>query len=204
MDRPLGRACGNALEVEEAFEGLRGEGPPDLMTVTYALGVEMLILAGVVSDPVEAQRELETSVSSGRALEMWCRIIEAQGGDPKVVEDPERLPQAAEVEVFKAPRDGVVSQVEPRRLGQAIIELGGGRHTMEDAVDPAVGFVIPAKPGDRVHAGEPLASIFAQDRRGVEIGLRALREAIVIKEQGTLTPLVTHRVTSRGVQVLSS
>lgn len=201
MDRPLGRSCGNALEVEEAIEGLRGEGPADLMAVTYALGVEMLLLAGKAKDRDDAQRQLETSVSSGRALETWRQIIQSQGGDPKVVDDLELFPQAAEVEVYKAPRDGVVTQIEPRRIGRAIVELGGGRRTMEDTIDPAVGFVIPVKPGDRVHAGEPLASVFARDRSGIETGLNALREAIILGDKGILTPLITHRVTVDGVEV---
>ena len=201
MDRPLGRSCGNALEVEEAMEGLRGEGPADLMAVTYALGVEMLLLAGKAKDREDAQGQLEASVNSGRALETWRRIIQSQGGDPKVVDDLELLPQAAEVEVFKASRDGVVTQIEPRRIGRAIVELGGGRRTMEDTIDPAVGFVIPIKPGDRVHAGEPLASVFARDRSGIETGLSALRKAIVLGDKGSLTPLITHRVTADGVEV---
>ena len=202
MDRPLGRSCGNALEVEESIDGLRGEGPGDLMEVTYALGVEMLLLVGAASDAAGARHSLEESVSSGRALETLGKVIEAQGGDRKVLEDPARLPQAAEVEVFRAPRDGVVSQVEPRRIGQAILELGGGRRTMEDEIDASVGFVIPAKPGDAVKAGEPLASIFARDRTGVETGLRALQEAIVIGDAGVLTPLITHRVTVSGVETM--
>jgi pyrimidine-nucleoside phosphorylase len=199
MDRPLGRACGNALEVEESIEGLRGDGPEDLMSVTYALGVEMLLLVGAAKTRPEAQRQLEESITSGRALEKFRQVIEAQGGNPAVVEDPSVLPQAAEVEVFRAPREGVVSQVEPRRIGRAIVELGGGRRTIEDEVDPSVGFVIPARPGQRVKAGEPLASVFARDRDGIRIGLSALAEAIVIAEQGTMTPLITHRVTLDGV-----
>ena len=202
MDRPLGRSCGNALEVEEAIEGLRGDGPPDLMTVTYALGVEMLLLVGAARNPAEAHRRLEDSVTSGRALEMFGRIIEAQGGDPRVVEDPGLLPQAGDVEVFRAPRDGVVARIEPRRIGQAIVELGGGRRTIEDVVDPAVGFVIPTKPGDNIREGEPLASVFARDRQGIELAMKALAEAIVIGERGTLTPLITHRVTADGIEVL--
>ena len=203
MDRPLGRSSGNALEVEESISGLRGEGPEDLMEVTYALGVEMLLLVGASADAAEARRRLEESVTSGRALEMFARIIEAQGGNPAVIDDPALLPQAQEVEVFRAPRDGVVAAVEPRRLGRAIIELGGGRRAIEDEVDPSVGFVIPAKPGDRVHAGEPLASVFARDTTGVEIGMEALREAIVLAEDGKLTPLITHRITAKGVKELS-
>jgi pyrimidine-nucleoside phosphorylase len=204
MDRPLGRACGNALEVEEAIGGLRGDGPDDLMEVTYALGVEMLLLVGAAADAREARGRLEQSVSSGRALETFARVIEAQGGNPAVVEDPSVLPQAAEVEVFRASRDGVVVAVEPRRLGRAIIELGGGRRTMEEDVDPSVGFVIPTKPGDPVRAGEPLASVFARDAAGIAAGIGALEEAIVIGDAGRLTPLITHRVTASGVEVLAS
>jgi pyrimidine-nucleoside phosphorylase len=202
MDRPLGRACGNALEVEEAIEGLRGNGPEDLMEVTYALGVEMLLLVGAATSPADARSRLEKSIASGSALRKFAQVIEAQGGNPAVVEDPSVLPQAAEVEVFRAPRDGVIAQVEPRRIGRAILELGGGRRTIEEEIDPSVGFVIPAKPGDRVRTGEPLASIFARDPNGIQIGLDALREAIVIGDTGRLTPLITHRVTAGGVTAL--
>jgi pyrimidine-nucleoside phosphorylase len=201
MDRPLGHACGNALEVEEAIEGLRGSGPPDLMEVTYALGVEMLLLVGAAGDRLEARQKLETSVSSGRALQTMSSMIEAQGGNPAVLDDPELLPQAGAVEVFRATRNGVVAQVEPRRIGQAILQLGGGRRTIEDEIDPAVGFVIPVKPGDAVRTGEPLASVFARDIRGIDLGLEALREAITIGKDGTLTPLISHRVTAAGVEV---
>ena len=202
MDRPLGGACGNALEVEEAIEGLRGSGPPDLMEVTYALGVEMLLLVGAAEDPAQARRRLEDSVTSGRALETLALVIEAQGGNPVVIDDLELLPQAGEVEVFRSPRDGMVERVEPRRIGRAILELGGGRRTIEDEIDPAVGFVIPTKPGDRVRVGEPLASVFARDRDGIEIGLKALGEAVSIGEAGELTPLISHRITANGVEGL--
>src|SRR4051812_3214274 len=198
MDRPLGRSCGNALEVEESIQGLRGEGPDDLMTVTYALGVEMLLLVGAARNPAEAKRKLQDSVSSGRALETFGRIIEAQGGDPRVVENLDLLPQANQVEVFRAGRDGVVTRIEPRRIGRAIVDLGGGRQSLEDSVDPSVGFVIPVKPGDSVAEGEPLASVFARDRDDLTQAMKALEEAIVIGTSGTLTPLITHRVTAAG------
>jgi thymidine phosphorylase len=172
------------------------------MEVTYALAVEMLLLVGAAADAADARRRLEESVSSGRALEALRSVIEAQGGDPRVLDNPELLPQAAEVEVFRASRDGVVAQVEPRRIGRAILELGGGRRTIEEEVDPSVGFVIPTKPGDRVKTGEPLASVFARDREGIETGLAALGEAIVIGEKGNLSPLITHRVTAAGVEGL--
>ena len=200
MDRPLGRACGHSLEVEEALEGLQGRGPDDLMEVTYALGIEMLLLAGAASDAADARSRLESSVSSGKALETFGRVIEAQGGNPSVIEDPGILPQAGAVEVFRAPRSGVVAAVEPRRIGRAILELGGGRMTIEDTIDPSVGFVITVKPGDAVHAGDPVASVFARDDAGIAGGLAALGEAIAIGDEGRLTPLITHRITARGVE----
>ncbi|HUR95056.1 MAG TPA: thymidine phosphorylase [Gemmatimonadales bacterium] len=203
MDRPLGRACGNALEVEEAIEGLRGGGPTDLMEVTYALGAEMLVLVKAARTLEDARARLEESVASGRALERFARVIEAQGGNPAVVEDPGVLPQAQAVEVYRAERGGVVAAVEPRRIGRAIVELGGGRSAVEDTVDPTVGFVITVKPGDTVKVGEPIASVFARDEAGVEAGMRALGEAVSIGDTGRLLPLVSHRITARGVEVLA-
>jgi pyrimidine-nucleoside phosphorylase len=203
MDRPLGRSCGNALEVEEAIDGLGGEGPADLMEVTYALGTEMLLLVGAARDQIDARSQLEESVSSGRALETLGKIIEAQGGNPAVVDDPALLPQSKEVELFAAPRRGFVARVEPRAVGRGITALGGGRATMEDKLDLSVGFVISARPGDWVEQGEPLATIFARDRAGIEVGRSALRAAILIADEADPPlPLVSHRVTGTGVELL--
>ncbi len=205
MDRPLGRACGNALEVEEAIAALKGEGPADLMTVTYALGAEMLVLAGVSPDADAARRRLETAIGTGRAAECFQQIIEAQGGNPGVVDDPAVLPQAAECELYPAPRRGFVARVEPRPIGHGIIAMGGGRTRVEDVADPTVGFVITARPGDWVEAGEPLATIFARDRAGIGSGRQALRTAIVIADEAEPPlPLVSHRVTSAGAEAYSS
>ena len=96
-----------------------------------------------------------------------------------------------------------MSAVDPRRIGRAIIELGGGRNAVEDTVDPTVGFVITVKPGDPVRAGEPIASVFAQDEAGIARGMAALGEAVAIGETGRLTPLVSHRITARGVELLA-
>lgn len=203
MDRPLGRACGNALEVEESILALRGEGPPDLMSVTYALGAEMLVLADVAPDHDAARRKMEQAIGTGRAAEHFQKMIEAQGGNPAVVDDPALLPQAAEVELYAAPRRGFISRVEPRAVGRGITALGGGRTTMEDRLDLSVGFMITARPGDWVEQGEPLASIFARDRAGVESGRAALRNAIAIADEADPPlPLVSHRVTAAGVEQL--
>jgi pyrimidine-nucleoside phosphorylase len=201
MDRPLGRACGNAIEVEESIMALRGEGPSDLMAVTYALGAEMLVLAGVSRTRDEARRRMEVAISSGTAAARFQQIIQAQGGDPAVVDDPSRLPQAAECEIFTASRDGVIAQVEPRAIGRGITALGGGRTRVEDVVDPTVGFVITARPGDVVKTGEPLATILARDAAGVQRGRTALAEAIRIADDADPPlALISHRVTEAGVE----
>jgi pyrimidine-nucleoside phosphorylase len=202
MDRPLGRACGCALEVEEALQGLGGEGPDDLMEVTYALGVEMLLLAGVEHDPVGARRRLEKAIASGQALETFRRVVEAQGGDPMVIDDPGILPQADAVEVFRSPATGTVASVDPRIIGRAVVALGGGRNTLADAVDPTVGFVITVKPGDKVKAGQPLASVFARDAAGIALGLDALARAITTEGEPAPLPLVSHRITAAGVETV--
>jgi pyrimidine-nucleoside phosphorylase len=202
MDRPLGRACGNALEVEEAILALRGEGPPDLMELTYALGAEMLTVVGAMPDIDTAREEMRASIATGKAAERFQRIIEAQGGNPAVVDDPAVLPQAAECELFAAPRRGFVARVEPRTIGRGIIEMGGGRSRVEDVVNPAVGFVITARPGDWVEAGEPLATIFAGDRGGIASGRQTLRSAVLISDEANPPlPLISHRVTSAGAEL---
>jgi pyrimidine-nucleoside phosphorylase len=205
MDRPLGRACGNSLEVEEAIHALRGEGPPDLMHVTYALGAEMLQVAGVAESREAAWREMEVAISSGRAAEKMREIIDAQGGNGSVIDDPAVLPQASACELYDAPRRGFVARVEPRAVGRGIVALGGGRQRVDDPIDPAAGFVITAKPGDWVEQGEPLATIFARDESGIETGRAALREAITIADEAEPPlPLVSHRVTIEGAEPYES
>src|SRR5437667_117443 len=159
MDRPLGRACGNALETEEAIGALRGEGPEDLLEVTYALGAEMLLAAGIEKTSKRARQRLANALASGLAAEKFEQVIEAQGGNPKVVEDPSVLPQAKEVEVYAAPRTGVVAKVEPKTIGRAVVAMGGGRRKVEDEVDPTVGFVAgwlpPRKNNARASSSTP-------------------------------------------------
>src|SRR5262249_46532633 len=149
MDRPLGLACGNALEVEESIESLKGGGPDDLREVTLAEGVEMLMLAGR-KDRAAARQELEGALADGRAARKFQEIIEAQGGNPGVVDDPAVLPQAQQVELYAASRAGTVLEVAPRPIGRAVVQMGGGRQKVDDVVDPTVGFVISARPGQTV------------------------------------------------------
>jgi len=199
MDRPLGRACGNSLELEEAINSLHGEGPPDLMRVTYALGAEMLVLGGLATNRDAARRAMEVSISSGRAAAKFREVVEAQGGNPAVVEDPSLLPQAECCELFFAPNAGFVASIDPRRVGFGVIELGGGRCQPGDSIDHSVGFVIAARLGDLVREGEPLATVMARDAEGIEAGRRVLQRAIVIADEADYPiPLITHRVTADG------
>jgi pyrimidine-nucleoside phosphorylase len=174
------------------------------MEVTYALGVEMLLAAGVDKTSKKARQRLENALASGLAAEKFEQVIEAQGGNPKVVEDASVLPQAQEVEVYKAPATGVVLRVTPKIIGRAVVAMGGGRLRVEDPVDPTVGFVITAKPGDKVLAGEPIASVFAKDPAGIRLAFEALAQAIVIgpKLVEKPLPLISHRVTKNGVEEL--
>jgi pyrimidine-nucleoside phosphorylase len=196
MDRPLGHACGNALETEEALLALRGEWPDDLEDVTLCLGAEMLRAGGVADTEEQALERLADALATGAAAERCRELIAAQGGNPTVVDDPAGLPQAPETAIWAAPREGIVTAVEPRTIGEGIIALGGGRRRMEDTIDPAVGFVITAKPGQRVEAREPLATIYARDAAGLAQGRRTLDAAITIGEEPPeILPLLGARVT---------
>ncbi len=156
MDQPLGLAIGNALEVAEGTALLRGEGPADLREVTVALTAEMVLLAGRAADLAAARGAVEAAIADGRGLAAWRRIVAAQGGDARVVDDPGRLPQAATRVEVASPAAGVVEAIDAEALGLAAMALGAGRARVEDRVDPAVGLVLRKKVGDPVARGEPL------------------------------------------------
>jgi len=203
MDRPLGYACGNALEVAESIETLKGAGPPDLAEVTLALGSEMLILAGVAKSKKDACAMMIDAMTSGRALRKFHEIVRAQGGDDSVIDKPNRLPHAPHKAYFLAPGAGVIQRIESREIGYGVIALGGGRRNMEDSIDPSVGFVITAKPGIRVSKGDALAMIHARTEADLKLGESVLEKAIVIGDgKPSPLPLVSHRITSNGIEAL--
>jgi thymidine phosphorylase len=147
---------------------------------------------------------MKDAISSGRALLKFEEIVSAQGGDKAVARDPSRLPQAPHRSSFDAKREGVVQSVDPRAIGYGVIALGGGRRNMEDEVDPSVGFVITAKPGLHVTKGQSLATIHARSREDLEVGRSALERAIIVGDSAPPPlPLVSHRVTARGVERLA-
>jgi pyrimidine-nucleoside phosphorylase len=201
MDRPLGHACGNALEVAEAIEVLKGAGPADLIEVTMALGAAMLVLGAVASSEEAARSMMADAINSGRGLLKLEEIISAQGGDSGVVRDPGRLPRAPHTETFVAKREGTIQGVDPRAIGYGVIALGGGRRNMEDRIDPSVGFVIMAKPGLRVAKDQSLATIHARSKEDLTLGRSILENAIVIGDSPVNPlPLLSHWVTVRGVE----
>lgn len=203
MDRPLGYAVGNALEVEEAIFALQGEGPADLREVTLALAAEMLVLGGVAKTVHEARAAAAAALRDGRALEKMRAIVEAQGGNPAVVDDPAILPQAPVRRVVEAGKAGYIARVDTRRVGQIAVELGAGRAVLGAAIDPAVGLQLTAKPGDEVGAGDALATIYARTEAAATRAAAALTDAIAIDEAEPepILPLIGQRVTSAGVEV---
>src|SRR5690606_18218399 len=138
MDRPLGHAIGNALEVEECVHALHGEGPADLRELTLALAAEMLVLGNAAPDTTAAREAARAALDDGRALDKMREIIAAQGGNPSVLDDPAILPQAEARRVVHATETGTVTRMDVRAIGEAAVELGAGRRALGDAIDPAV------------------------------------------------------------------
>jgi thymidine phosphorylase len=204
MDRPLGFAIGNALETEEAILTLRGEGPKDLVDVTLWLAAEMLLLADAAIDRDRAYVAARRALEDGRALAKFREIIIAQDGNPDVLDDPAILPQAPVRRVFESDRDGFVGEMQVREIGEASVALGAGRADLDTVIDPAVGFHMTAKPGQKVARGTPLATVFAESEAKAEESIAALRQAVpIVDEPVTPLTLISHRVTSRGVEKLS-
>lgn len=164
MSRPLGRAVGNALEADESIRVLRGEGPDRVAEACLLLGSEMLRFADPGLSEATARAKLEKALSSGRAARVFEKAIEFHGGDPRVVEHPERLPQPKQKLPAKAASSGFVQSMRTEKMGFLSIEIGCGRRRREDTVDPAAGFLVEKTVGDRVEKGEPLAIVCLGDR----------------------------------------
>ncbi|MBT8336317.1 MAG: thymidine phosphorylase, partial [Gemmatimonadetes bacterium] len=170
MDRPLGCAVGNGLETVEALECLAGAGPDDVRALVVHLAASMVQAGGDATSLAELRRRAATALDDGSALRRMERLVEAQGGDPRIVTEPTRIARAPETAVVEADRSGVVVQVEPRALGDAVVAMGGGRVRLGEAIDPRVGFRVLVRPGDRVMAGDPLAEVHAADAGGMALG----------------------------------
>jgi pyrimidine-nucleoside phosphorylase len=158
MDRPLGVAAGNANEIVETFESIKGNGPADLMEITRAQAVRILVMAGK-HDDASAGAALDEAISSGRALEQTRKWIAAQGGNPDVVDDYSLLPQPTETIEVLAPRSGFITHIDTYQAGMFCVDLGAGRKKADDQIDYAAGVMFDRRTGDAVKAGEPIARI---------------------------------------------
>lgn len=195
MDWPLGVACGNANEVAESIDVLEGRGPQDVVELTLALAAEMLLLGGVERDLAGARARAARAIQSGEALERFCKLVERQGGDPRVVSHRELLPVAPRTTVVAAERDGFLQGMHAEKVGLAVVALGGGRARAEDDVDPGVGVMVRRKPGDAVRRGEPIFEITYREVGRLEVAKRHLEQSLQIGDSApALPPLVLERI----------
>jgi len=164
MSSPIGFTVGNALETAEALEVLHGEGPEDLQELTYALGAEMLRAAGTTKSKGEAERMLTQAVRNGSAARKMAEIVSAQGGDPRVVDEPDRMKLARHRTTVTATGEGFVTEIDPLEVGYASMGLGAGRTRAEDAVDPGAGIRLHVRLGDHVRAGDALATLYSSKK----------------------------------------
>jgi pyrimidine-nucleoside phosphorylase len=182
MDAPLGRAVGNALEVQECIDTLKGRGPADLEALSVELAARMVRLGGMAADAADAGAKVRHALASGRALDVFRRMVERQGGDPRVVDDPARLPAAPHREMVTAERAGYVAALDAEAVGRAAMVLGAGRDRVEDAIDPAVGVVVRVRVGDTVRPGDALVELHSRDGGKVAAARELIRAGCVIAD----------------------
>lgn len=190
MSQPLGYAIGNALEIKEAIDTLRGKGPKDLEELCLVLGSYMVLLAEKASTLEEARGMLEEVIRSGAAIDTLKTFLEAQGGDASVVDNPEKMPQAKYVVELEAKESGVVSEIVADSVGTAAMLLGAGRATKESEIDLAVGIVLRKKIGDKVEAGESLATIHSNQEDLAKVKEKLYESIKVVSGDVTVPPLV--------------
>jgi pyrimidine-nucleoside phosphorylase len=199
MDQPLGLMIGNALEVLECIEILRGKGPDDLRELCLELAGWMLYLGGASKSVAEGKAESAKLVASGAALEKFRRMIKLQGGDAGVIDDPGKLPRARHTLQVIGAKSGFVTAMQCERIGTACVILGGGREKKEDSVDPAVGIVLHKKVGDRIAAGEPLATIHYNDGAKGQRARQLIESSIEIAAAAPAKRPLVHRVIGKQV-----
>ena len=183
MDQPLGRTAGNALEVAECVETLKGRGPKDLESLSVELAAWMVQLAGSAASLDAARVKVRAALGSGEGLERFRRVIELQGGDPRVCDDPSLLPRAPDRIVVRSERDGRLTRLAARAIGHAGMLLGAGRETVDGAIDHGVGFTFHKKVGDPVAVNEPIVTVHAGRGSRRDAALDLLRQAISVQPE---------------------
>jgi pyrimidine-nucleoside phosphorylase len=197
MDQPLGSMIGNALEVVEVVEVLRGEGPEDLRQLCLELAGWMLYLGAVSATVEDGKRQSEKLISSGKALDRLRQMVELQGGDPRAIDDPRKLPHAQHTMTISSPRGGYLVSLKCEQIGTACVVLGGGRERKEDSVDPAVGIVLHKKTGDAVSAGELLATIHYNSEARAQRARELLEQSYQIADSPVEKRPLIHRIIGR-------
>ncbi|MGH9430344.1 MAG: thymidine phosphorylase [Terriglobia bacterium] len=183
MSQPLGRAVGNSLEVAECLEVLKGRGPEDLRELCRELSASMLVLGGIAPSHEEGRRRYDAVIAGGSALEKFERVIEAQHGNPHIVEDDSLLPQAKWQERLAAWASGSIVSIDTEAVGWAAMTLGAGRSRLDSVIDPAVGIVFEKKLGDRVQTGETLCTVYLNNASSLPEVMARLRPAIHIGDE---------------------
>jgi pyrimidine-nucleoside phosphorylase len=191
MNQPLGRAVGNALEVRESIDVLRGNGPADVRELTLILAARMLVLAGVEAKDAAARDRAEQALDSGAAWHTFLDLVQAQGGNAKALDRPEpTLPRAAHVEPVHAVRSGTLTAVRAFQLGEIVVRMGGGRIAKEDSIDPTVGVLVQKRIGDAVANGEALAEIHLPKPESALV--ERVRDCFVIGDAAVTPPVLVH------------
>ncbi|MCP4175001.1 MAG: thymidine phosphorylase [Fuerstiella sp.] len=185
MNQPLGRMCGNAVEMQESIDVMKGGGPDDVRRLTIELAVELLMSTEKESNRIAATHNAESLIDSGAVFEKYCRMVRAQGGDP------EAEPGIADCSDVTAPREGVIAEIDTEQLGAAIIWMGGGRVQMADQIDHAVGLEMLVRVGDAVEKGQPIARIYCEASQAYA---RPVQSAITVADEADPVPLIVDRI----------
>jgi thymidine phosphorylase len=188
MSQPLGRAVGNALEVIESIETLKGRGPQDLVEISRELAAHMFLLGSVDTSLEAGRARFDTVIRSGHALEKFIQTVARQGGNPRVAEDYSLLPRAQHEDSIVAPEDGYLGRLEAEIIGRASMVLGAGRDRVDSVIDPGVGLTFEKKVGDPVFAGERICAIYSNDHTRVERVRQMLRDATAIAQEPVAVP----------------
>lgn len=205
MNQPLGYKIGNWLEMEESVEALQGRGPRDVMQVTHRLAGTMIRLGGKAKTVEEGVQKSKNAVESGQAFEKWLELVEVQGGDSSLLVNVEEYPGTKHRFDIEAPERGFLSEIDAYKIGMASLELGAGRKTKEDRIDPAAGIVLKHKVGAPLKKGETLATGYTNKIEAIEAAEAAVQNAFVIRPDRPGEPkMVTHRIDRNGIHEMQN
>lgn len=201
MDQPLGKMVGNSLEIVESIEALKGNGPKDVMTVTFGLGSAMLVAAGFETDCELAWQKLEKALKSGEPLKIFKRFIAAQGGDASVCDDYSILPQSKHQVALPAEKDGYISKINAYEVGMTAIDIGAGRRQKEDTIDHSAGFVFNKKVGDKIKKSEKILTIHTNNPVIIDAAKDRLKKAISITHKKITKPkMILYLIDKNGMR----